>query len=108
MTGSRHVWLVCGVAVLVLDTLGSLAARHWGFNYAGLRAVSFILVTALIDATLGWAISSALGATPRAGPPLTLLLITIVALGVAVTGWALGMLGGVVGKVVHRSVAADA
>ena len=76
MTSTRYVWLICGLAVLILDTLGSLAARHWGFAYGSLSAISFLLyfcagvgagrlanvwaggiaggVTALIDATLGW------------------------------------------------------
>lgn len=128
MTSTRYVWLVCGLAVLILDTLGSLAARHWGFAYGSLSAMSFLLyfcagvgagrlagvwagglaggVTALIDATLGWAISAGVGATQRAG--LTPLTIGVVALGVVLTGWVLGLFGGVIGKAVHRSVAADA
>ena len=128
MTGTRYVWLVCGLAVLILDTLGSLAARRWGFAYGRLSAISFLLyfcagvgagrlagvwagglaggVTALIDATLGWAISSGVGATRSAGlPPRT---IVVVALGVVFTGWVLGLFGGAIGKAVHRSVAADA
>jgi hypothetical protein len=128
MTSTRYVWLVCGLAVLILDTLGSLAARHWGFAYGSLSAISFLLyfcagvgagrlagvwagglaggVTALIDATLGWAISSGVGANRRAG--LTPLTIVVVALGVVFTGWVLGLVGGAIGKAVHRSVAADA
>jgi len=128
MTSTRYVWLVCGLAVLILDTLGSLAARHWGFAYGSLSAISFLLyfcagvgagrlagvwagglaggVTALIDATLGWAISSGVGANRRAG--LTPLTIVVVALGVVFTGCMLGLVGGAIGKAVHRSVAADA
>jgi len=128
MTSTRYVWLVCGLAVLILDTLGSLAARHWGFAYGSLSAISFLLyfcagvgagrlagvwagglargVTALIDATLGWAISSGVGATRSAG--VTSPAIVVVALGVVFTGWVLGLFGGAIGKAVHRSVAADA
>lgn len=128
MTSTRYVWLVCGLAVLLLDTLGSLAARQWGFAYGSLSAISYLLyfcagvgagrlagvwaggiaggVTALIDATLGWAISSGVGATRRAG--LTPLTFVVVALGVVLTGWVLGLFGGAIGKAVHRSVAADA
>ena len=127
MTSTRYVWLICGLAVLILDTLGSLAARHWGFAYGSLSAISFLLyfcagvgagrlagvwagglaggVTALIDATLGWAISCEVGATRGAG--LTPLTFVVVALGVVFTGWVLGLLGGGIGKAVHRSVAAD-
>ena len=128
MSSTRYVWLVCGLAVLIFDTLGSLAARHWGFAYGSLSAMSFLLyfcagvgagrlagvwagglaggVTALIDATLGWAISSGVGATRREG--LTPLTNVVVALGVVFTGWVLGLFGGAIGRAVHRSVAADA
>ena len=115
MTGIRYVWLVCGLAVLILDSLGSLAARHWGFNYSNLSGVSFLIyfcagvgggrlvgiwaggvagaITALIEATVGWAISSALGAVPRDGPALSPTAILLVVLSVVFT------------KAVHRSVA---
>jgi hypothetical protein len=43
----------------------------------------------------------------RPGPALTPLSITLVGLGVVFTGWSLGLLGGVIGRVVHRSLAAD-
>jgi hypothetical protein len=130
MTSPRYVWLVCGLAVLALDTLGSLAARRWDFDDGKLSAVSFILyfcagvgggrlagvwaggvaggVTALLDATLGWAISSVLGAVPTRGAALTPLSIGFVVLGVVFTGWVLGLVGGAVGRLVRQSVAADA
>jgi hypothetical protein len=130
MTGIRYVWFVCGLAVLILDGLGSLAARYWGFSYSDLSVISFLIyfcagvgagrlagiwaggvagaITALIEATIGWAISSALGAVPSAGSSLGPTAIVLVVLGVAFTGWSLGLLGGAVGKAVHRSVAADA
>jgi hypothetical protein len=130
MTSVRYVWLVCILAVLILDTLGALAARHWGFSYANLSAISYLLyfcagvgagrlagvwaggvagaVTALVDATLGWLISRALKAPQAAGPHLTPLTVVLVGLGVVFTGWALGLLGGAIGKVVHRSFAPDA
>jgi hypothetical protein len=129
MTGVRYVWFVCGLAVLILDSLGSLAARHWGFSYGNLSAISFLIyfcagagggrlagiwaggiagaITALIDATVGWAISSALGAVPGGGA-LSPTAILLVVLGVVFTGWVLGLFGGAVGKAVHRAVAADA
>ena len=119
---TRYVWLVCGLAVLLLDLGGGLAARLWGFEYRELAPVSFILyfcagvgggriagvlaggvagaVTALTDATLGWALAVALGAAgsrPRIGAVATL----VVALGVVVTGAGLGLAGGLVGRLVH-------
>jgi hypothetical protein len=129
MTGIRYVWLVCGLAVLILDIVGSLAARHWGFSYGNLSAISFLIyfcagagagrlagiwaggvagaITGLIDATVGWAIASALGIVSRAGPSPSPATTLLVALGVVLTSWVLGLLGGAVGKAVHRSVGAD-
>ena len=132
MSGIRYVWLVCGLAILIVDTLGSLAARHWGFAYGNLIAVSYMLyfcagvgggrlagigaggvaggLTALTDATLGWAISSGLRTTPGPGTltPLTTFLVVLgVVLGVVFTGSVLGLAGGALGKLVHRSFAAD-
>jgi hypothetical protein len=126
VTGTRYVWLVCGLGVLIVDTLGALAARHWGFPYATLAPVSYILyfcagvgggrlagtpaggvagaVTALVDATLGWGIASLLGATPGPERSLGLLVIALVVLGAVFTGLVLGLLGGVVGKFLHRAV----
>jgi hypothetical protein len=123
---TRYVWFVCGLAVLILDSLGSLAARRWGFSYGNLSGISYMIyfcagagggrlagiwaggvagaITALIDATAGWAISSALGVVPRGGT-LSAIAILLVVLGVVFTGWILGLLGGAVGKAVHRSVA---
>lgn len=126
MTGTRYVWLVCGLGVLTVDTLGAVAARHWGFPYANLAPVSYILyfcagvgggrlagtpaggvagaVTALVDATLGWGIASLLGATPGPEPSLGVLVIALAVLGMVFTGLVLGLLGGAVGKSVHRAV----
>jgi hypothetical protein len=128
MTRVRYVWLVCGLAVLIVDSLGSLAARHWGFGYGELRPLSYIIyfcagagggrvagiragaaagaITALVDATVGWAISSALGAAPKTGP-LPPGAILLVVLGVVITGLGLGLVGGALGKGVHRAVAGD-
>src|SRR3954468_20340818 len=122
--GTRYVWLVCGTAVLVLDILSSLTPERWGLGYATLRPVAIILyfcagvgggriagvragalagaVTALIDATLGWAIAGAMGArpeTPRLGATALVALATITA------GTGIGLVGGVLGKVVHSRLA---
>lgn len=127
MTTVRYVWLVCGLAILILDTIGSLAARRWGFAYGSLAPISYILyfcagvgagrlkgigsgglagaVTGLVDATLGWSISRALGPGLGTAPQTTPVAVVLVALGVVFTGWVLGLLGGVIGKVVHQSSA---
>jgi hypothetical protein len=126
VTGTRYVWLVSGLAVLILDTLGALAARHWGFPYGSLAPVSYILyfcagvgggrlagtpaggvagaVTALVDATLGGGIAVVLGATPGLEGSHAPLVMALMVLGVVFTGLVLGLLGGVVGKFVHGAV----
>ena len=127
VTSVRYVWLVCGLAILILDTIGSLAARHWGFTYGSLAPISYILyfcagvaagrlngigsgglagaVTGLVDATLGWSISRALGPGLGTASQITPVAVIVVALGVVFTGWILGLFGGVLGKVVHQSSA---
>jgi hypothetical protein len=129
MTSIRYVWLVCGLAILILHTVGSLAAGRWGFADAGISAISYLLyfcagvgagrlqgiwaggvagaVTGLVDATLGWLISRALRGPGAAELPLAPLAIFLVGAGVVFTGWALGLLGGAVGKLVRRTVSAD-
>ena len=129
MTSIRYVWLVCGLAILILETVGSLVARRWGFADAGICAISYLLnfcagvgggrlegvwaggvagaVTGLVDATLGWLILRARRAPGAAELPLTPLAIFLVGAGVVFTGWALGLLGGAVGKLVRRTVSAD-
>jgi hypothetical protein len=77
--GTRYVWLVCGLAVLLLD--------------AG-------EITALVDATLGRALAVALGA-PGGNSWGGAFATSVVALGVIVTGIGLGLAGGALGKVVH-------
>jgi hypothetical protein len=88
---TRYVWLVSGTTVLVLDVLGALVPTRWGLDDAAVRAVAIILYfcagvgggriagvwsgalagagTALVDVTLGRAITAALGPRPM-WPPL--------------------------------------
>jgi hypothetical protein len=95
------------VAVLALDTIGALASRTLGFEYAMLAPISFLLyaatgayvgltervsraviagaVVGVIDATLGWAISWVIGpGQPQAGERITLFGLFNTALFVAV------------------------
>jgi hypothetical protein len=120
----RYVWLVGGIAVLLLDLGGALASRLWGFDARALAPVSFILyfcagagggrlagvlaggfagaVASLVDATLGQVLAAALGGPGSRGEIGTAALV---ALGVVVTGFGLGVAGGVLGKVVHSHLA---
>jgi hypothetical protein len=126
---TRYVWLVSGIAVLVLDAGGALATRLWGYEYRSLAPVSFILyfcagvgggrlagvlaggvagaVTALVDATLGWGIAIGLG-VPGSAPRAGVVGALAVALGVVVTGYGLGLVGGALGKVIHSHLVGSA
>ena len=125
-TGIRYVWLISGTAVLVLDIGASLVSGRWGLGYAALRPVAIILYfcagvgggriagvwsgalagagTALVDVTLGRAITTALGARP-VWLPLGAVASAVVALGTIATGLGIGLVGGVLGKVVHSHLA---
>jgi hypothetical protein len=127
---TRYVWLVSGLAVLILDTVGSLAARHWHFAYQNLSGISYLIyfcagvgggrvagiwaggiaggVTALLDATLGRALSAALGPVEWTGPTHRALGLALVVAVVVLTGWVMGLLGGLLGKYVHRAFGEDA
>lgn len=119
--GTRYVWLVCGTAVLALDSLGALVAGRLGLDEAAVRAIAIILyfcagvgggrlagvwagaaagaATALVDATLGRAIGGALSVRPA--HPLGVVPTALVALGTVMTGLGVGLVGGVLGKLVH-------
>jgi hypothetical protein len=123
---TRYVWLVSSTAVLVLDVLGALVPARWGIDEAAVRAVAIILYfcagvgggriagvwsgalagagTALMDVTLGRAIPIALGARPM-WPSLGAVASAVVALGTIATGLGIGLVGGVLGKVVHSHLA---
>jgi hypothetical protein len=122
MTPLRRV-LPWGVAaVLALDTVGSVAARTFGFDYSRLTVVSFGLyatvgfvagrlgglasavlagiLTGLVDAPLGWAISWLIGPgqpPAAAQTPSMLILGMLIAIGSAA---AFGLTGGVVAQLI--------
>jgi hypothetical protein len=109
-------------AVLALDTAGSVASQAFGFDYATLTPVSIVIyaaigayvgttepvsraaiagaVVGLVDATLGWAISWAIGpGRPLAEERITPLGLFNTAVFVAVLGAVAASVGA---WVVHR------
>jgi hypothetical protein len=111
MPTSGRIILLGSAAVILFDTVASLASRHFGFAYvkasvgswlicalvgywamrsAGMRGVVLAAVAiALVDATVGWAISWAIGPgrlssgrmTPAewAAAAVTVILLSLVA-----------------------------
>ena len=110
------VILAVGIlSVLLVDTLGSLAARHFGFRYSSLFVISWALrlatgffaarygdikasffaggAVALIDATVGWYISWRIGPGRPEGQ-ITIETMVMAVLIITLTGAALGFIGG--------------
>ena len=111
-----------GAAVLAISALGSVAARMLGFEYSLLTPVSLVAyvavgayvglrarvsqaaivgaVVGVIDATLGWAISWAIGpGRPQAGEAISALGLFNTAVFVALLSAASAALGA---WIVHR------
>ena len=126
MTAERRILAYGVVAVLLIATGGAAAARSFGFEYWLLSALSLAIyfsvgfaaaesgatvaratglgtVVGLIDVTLGWALSAAIGPgrlqdSPFSGP-LAIVVGALVALATFVlAAW----LGALVGRWRHR------
>jgi hypothetical protein len=119
-----RILVVASIAVLGLDTLGSLASKAFGFPFSSLAWGSLIIYAAagffaarggglrtaalggggvaLVDTTLGWAISWALGpGRPAAGYTGMGPIVGTVTLA-WLTGIASGLLGGVIAHFLPR------
>lgn len=119
-----RILLVASIAVLVLDTFGSLASKAFGFPYSSLAWGSLIIyaaagffaarggglrtaalgggAVALVDTTLGWAISWALGpGRPLAGYGGMGPIAGTIALA-WLTGIASGLVGGLIARFLTR------
>ena len=124
MKALLRVVVVASMAVLVLETLGSLASKAFGFGYGSLAWGSLIIyaaagffaarsgglrtaaqggaAVALVDATLGWAISWSLGpGRPAAGYTGMGPIVGTVALA-WLTGMASGFVGGLIARLLTR------
>ena len=128
MTGLPRVLVIAALTVVVFDTIGSLASNATGFPYGLLAPVSFLIyaaagffafrhggfrtaavgggMTALVDATLGWAISWVIGpGRPPEGLGMGFLLFT--AASVVVMAVLLGLAGGLVARLTGKRPRAD-
>lgn len=121
-TGMNPVQVISAgvLAVLLLDTFGSLASRSLGFLYAKLSVVSFSIyflvgiyaardqaiavgafagaTVAAVEATLGWAVSWRIGPGRLADQDGDALTVIRAALTVVSIGALLGLLGAMVGR----------
>lgn len=84
MKAIRKILIIGIIAILILDVIGSLASKTFNFNYANLTFLSLLVyglvgfkatqiqnlktaallggIIGLVDATAGWALSTAIGA----------------------------------------------
>ena len=119
-----RITVIASSAIVALDTFGSLASKAFGFGYGSLAWGSFLIyavagffaarsgglrtaamtsgAVALVDATLGWAISWALGpGRPATGyTGIGPILGTVVF--VWLTGIVLGLMGGLIARFLAR------
>jgi hypothetical protein len=108
-------------AVVIFDTIGSLASRSFSFPYSWLTVGSFLIyagvgfaaskydglmfaplagaITSLVDSTLGWYISWIIGpGRPATEMDSTTIISTV--LFVTVTGVGTGFIGGLIGRLI--------
>jgi hypothetical protein len=121
------VILLATAAVLIFDTMGSLASRRFGFAYSRLMVGSFAIYLAvglgtasdgslipcvlaggiigLVDSTLGWAISWRIGPGRPAVKHVTISSILGTVAFVTVLGAAFGAIGGWLRLTILRAAA---
>jgi uncharacterized protein YqfA (UPF0365 family) len=107
-------------AIVVFDAVASLASKQLGFPYMYAAAGSYILyavggylaarradmkfaaqlgaMLGLADASIGWAVSAAIGPNVPTTPPITILSWAFVAIVVVLTGVVCALIGGAIGR----------
>lgn len=122
MSELLRVTLLASLLVIVFDTVGSIASRQLRFSYVRLMPASFLIyggvgflaasfstliqaglaasIVGLVDATVGWAISWAIGPgrLPKGQASLARIVNTIVIV-VTIAG-VLGVVGGFVSSII--------
>lgn len=119
----KHLFLIILIgafAVLIFDTIGSLASRNFGFPYYWLTVGSFLIyagvglaaskynglmyaplaggIVSLIDSTLGWYISWVIGpGRPAAEMDSTAIISAVIF--VTLLGIVIGFIGGLIGRI---------
>jgi hypothetical protein len=115
------------LAVLAFDAIASAASRAVPFPYARASAGSYIIyavlgflawrlgrfsfaaqlgaILGLVDASAGWAISTALHAVTPPMPAITPILWAVVAITVMITGVICSLIGAAVAKLTTRAQA---
>ncbi len=125
MTSKLRLVLLLSGAIVLFDAAASIASRQLGFPYTDATVGSYILyaiggflaarradlafaaqvgaVLGLVDATLGWAVSSAIHPNVPPMPHLTLAMWLFVAIVVVLTSVVCALVGGAVGRATRRS-----
>jgi hypothetical protein len=118
--------IVFGSAAIVLfDIAASLASRKLGFPYANAAVGSYLIyavggflaarranlvfaaqlggVLGFVDATIGWAVSSAIGPIVPVTPHLTVVTWVLIAFVVVLTSLVCALVGGAIGRATQKS-----
>jgi hypothetical protein len=116
--------LFLGGAIVLFDAAASIASKQVGFPYTNAAVGSYILyaiggflaarqadigfaaqlgaVLGLVDATLGWAVSSAIGPNVPSMPSITIATWVFVAIVVVLTSMVCALLGGAIGRATRK------
>jgi len=116
-----QIILIGVFAIVIFDTIGSLASRNFGFGYQWLVIGSYLIyagvgfaaskynglifaplaggITSLVDSTLGWYISWIIG-PGRLNMEMDLTAIISTVIFVTLTGVIIGLIGGLVGRAI--------
>ena len=125
MTPKVRLMLIASGAIVLFDAAASIASKEVGFPYTSAAVGSYILyaiggflaarradlafaaqlgaVLGLVDATLGWAVSSAIGPNVPPMPRITVASWVFVAIVVVLTGVVCALVGGAIGRATRRS-----
>ena len=118
------VLILGSLGVLCFDAVGSAASRFLGFKYEALVSGSMLIyaivgavaqrqsslglstlaamIVGLVDATLGWAVSSAIGPNTLSDEPITWSMVLAGLAFVLVMAAACGYAGALLGRIVRK------
>jgi hypothetical protein len=124
MKNKIRLMLIGGTAIVAFDAIAAIASRQFGFAYTQAAIGSVVLYGAfgfvagrierwkfivqvgamlgLIDSTIGWAVSSAVGPNIPKMPPINALSWFIVAVSVVISSLVCALVGGAIGRVTRR------
>jgi hypothetical protein len=125
VTSKLRLALFLSGSIVLFDAVASMASRQLGFPYTKAVVGSYVIyaiggflaarrahlafaaqlgaMLGLVDATLGWAVSSAIGPALPPMPKLTIASWVVVCIVVVLTSSLCALVGGAIGRATRRS-----